>query len=124
MSVITYENITPSLIPNTTMQIRLIDGVRKQYIIYPVDGYVLHDNTLDEIEYDPETGEPIRTVKLGYYPIGRSCGYNYDFTPVTVTDENGVTHTGYGSREFFARPQSEVPADQIFTLPDSEHEVM
>lgn len=59
-------------------------------------------------------GNPVRVVK---------CGYNYDFTPVTVTDENGVTHTGYGSREFFARPQSEVPADQIFTLPGNDHEI-
>lgn len=118
-----YEDLIPSLIPNTTMQKRLFDGVLRSYLIYPCDGYVLHDNALD-IEETDEYGVPTGRVIFGYYPIQRSCGFNYDFTPVTVTDENGVTHTGYGSREFFARPISEVPTDQIFSLPGNDHEVM
>lgn len=41
-----------------------------------------------------------------------------------MTDENGVTFTAYGSRAFFARPASEVPADQIYGGIDDDHEVM
>ena len=33
---------------------------------------------------------------------------------VIAPDENGVIHTAYGSRGFFARPASEVPTDQIY----------
>ena len=106
----TYEGVIPSLIPNTTMQKRLLNGVHKSYLITPVANYVLHDKELDYVERDEEMMPTGRTI-FGYYPTDRSCGASYDFTPVTVTDENGVTHTGYGSREFFARPTSEVPAD-------------
>lgn len=101
----TYETMAQSLIPNTTMRKGYADGVHRIYEIEPNEQYVLHDKDLDEVEYD-ENGEPIRAIKLGYYPMYVSCGANYDFTPVTVTDENGVNHTAYGSREFFARPIS------------------
>lgn len=120
----TYENVIPSLIPNTTMYKKIRDGVHTTYAITANDGYVLHDNSADVIVTDPDTLEPTGEV-IFYYARGtKTCGANYDFSPVTVTDENGVEHTAYGSREFFARPESEVPADQIFGGGNNDHEVM
>jgi hypothetical protein len=108
--VITYEDVTPSLIANTTMQKRLFDGVHKTYLITPNEGYVLHDNTLDECEYDPETGELIRVVNLGYTDNTTTCGYNYDFAA--------------NSREFYAVLRTEVPENQIFGGGNNSHENM
>ena len=124
MAAINYENVIPTLIPNTTMQKRFIDGVHKQYVIAPVEGYVLHDSASDMEGFDPETGEPTGQMVFYYASGDATCGANYDFTSVQVTDENGVTHTGYGSRAFFARPTSEVPADQIYGGANNDHEVM
>lgn len=125
MPTITYEDITPSLIPNTTMQKWIMDGVHRAYRIYPIADYVLHDNTLDEPLFDENTMESIG-VKFGYSPSGVyvTCGANYDFTAHTVIDENGVSHTAYGNRDFFAVPENTVPADQIFGDTNNDHEVM
>jgi hypothetical protein len=108
---ITYEDVIHSLIPNTTMQNGLLNGEHKIYNIYPNDGYVLHDKENDFIGTDPETGKEIK--ELWYVSGMTSCGANYDFLPVTVTDENGVEFTAYGDREFFARPKSEVIKEQF-----------
>lgn len=117
-----YENVTPTLIPNTTMQRVIRDGVHKQYYIYPNEGYVLHDNASDYTDIDPDTGEEI-TV-LTYYTGMCSCGKNYDFDNTIVIDG----YTAYGSREFFARPATEVPDpdNQIFggVTTEPEHEIM
>ena len=107
MANVTYENVTPALIENTTMQKVLFDGVHRAYYIAPVDGYVLHDKALDWTEVDENTFE--ETAKQGYTGGTVSCGYNYDFTA--------------NSREFFTVPESEVPADQIFGG-GNDHEVM
>lgn len=120
--VVTYEDVIPSLIPNTTMKKRFYDGVHRQYVIEPNDGYVLHDAENDEIIIDPDTME--ETKHLWYVSGDTTCGANYDFSPVTVTDENGVEFTAYGEREFAARLIDEVPADQIFGLPNNDHEIM
>lgn len=111
---ITYEDVLPTIIPNTTMRKMLSNGVHRTYDIEPNDGYVLHDSASDMEGFDPETGELTGQIVFYYASGGASCGANYDFTPVQVTDENGVTHTAYGSRAFFARPASEVPANQIY----------
>ena len=103
---ITYEDVVPTLIPNTTMQKGLLNGEHKIYNIYPNDGYVLHDKENDFVGNDPETGEEIK--ELWYASRMASCGANYDFSPVTVTDENGVTFVAYGEREFFVRSKDEV----------------
>lgn len=125
MAVITYEDVVPTLIPNTTMRKMFIDGVHKVYVITPLDGYVLRDKANDEEEIDPDTLEPTGRTLFCYASGGATCGANYDFTPLQVTDENGVTHTAYGAqREFFARLASEVPADQIFGGSGNDHEVM
>jgi len=98
MDIITHEDVIPTLIPNTTMQKRFYDGVPRQYVIAPIEGYVLHDKGRDWKEEDPETSEWV--VVRGYTGTNTSCGINYDF----------VTNP----REFYAVPESEVPADHIF----------
>ena len=109
MAVWTYEDVTPSLIENTTMQKGFSDGVHRVYVITPCEGYVLHDVVLDSyVEYDEEgngIGEPI----LGYTPASKRIGANYDF----------VTNP----KEFYAVLASSVPADQIYGGGD-DHEVM
>lgn len=94
----TYEDVTPTLIANTTMQKRLLNGVHKSYLITANEGYVLHDNTLDYTDIDPVTGEEV--LVLGFTDNTKTCGANYDFTA--------------NSREFYAVPRNEVPENQIF----------
>jgi hypothetical protein len=80
MSVYNYEDVALSLIENTKMQKRYIDGVPKQYLIEPIDGYVLHDNDLDLYEGGlTEDGQPIGELILGYYDGTRTCSIRYDF---------------------------------------------
>lgn len=84
------------------------------YRIVANEGYVLHDKNYDVEVMDEITLMPTGEIMLGYMPSGSPCGvrYNYDFHNTTVIDG----YTAYGAREFFARPISEVPADQIFTI--------
>lgn len=107
MATITYEDVIPSIIPNTTMIRGLVDGVHRNYRITPNEGYVLHNKFRD---YEDADGN----AHLGYTKITISCAANYDFSPVTVTDEYGGTFIGYGVNEYAARPESDVPANQIF----------
>ena len=121
---ITYEEVTPTLIPNTRMRKMLSNGVHRTYHIYPNENYVLHDKSLNTEIFD-ETYENVLGWKFGYSPSGVyvSCAATYDFSTHTVTDENGNTYTAYGDRDFFAIPESDVPSDQIFGV-DNDHEVM
>lgn len=114
---VTYEDVTPPIIANTIMKKRLYDGVFKQYTIKPIEGYVLHDNTLDYQTADPETGEPLfdengnELITQGFASGEKTCAATYNF----------VTNP----REFFTVPESSVPADQIFGGGGSnDHEVM
>lgn len=118
MALITREDVIPSLIENTTMQKLLRDGVHQAYFIAPIDGYVLHDNAMDWHEIDEVTLQEGELVR-GYAVGSVSCGANYDFNTVTMIDG----YTAVGAREFFARPRSEVPEDQIFGG-GNDHEVM
>jgi hypothetical protein len=95
---ITYEDINPSLIPNTTMQKGMLNGILRVYLITPVDGYVLHDKAWDSPVYD-ENGNETGEVILGYQTGMASCGFNYNWA------EN--------PREFFAVPAESVPTEQI-----------
>lgn len=119
---IAYEDIAPSIIPNTIMRKRFINGVHKQYTIEPVAGYVLHDKSSDFPAANPGGGE--EALLRGYVRSEASCSASYDFTPVTVTDENGASFTAYGTREFAARLETEVPADHIFGDTDNDPEVI
>ena len=91
------------------------------YDIAPNDGYVLHDRAGGWDDIDPVTLEPV--FYRAYYRGSCGCGPNYDFTPAQITLDNGTTVTAYGSREFFAIPESEVPADQVFGV-TNDHETM
>ena len=108
MAVITYEDVNPTLIENTTMRKSFLDGVHRTFVITPVDGYVLHDKARDWTDIDPITGEEV--LYRGYTTGTASCAASYDFTA--------------NPREFYAVPESEVPADQIFGGGDNDHEVM
>ena len=93
-----YQDVIPTLIENTTIQLRIKDGVPHTYWITPIEGYVLHDAVRDWNVTDPHTGETTH-----YQGFGRgtsSCAASYDFTS--------------NHREFFAVPEDSVPADQIF----------
>lgn len=112
--IITWEDVVPPIIPNTTMRKRLRDGVPQNYTITPIEGYVLHIKGKNAPIEDPETHEDIG-IKLGYNSGSCTCSINYDFAPLTVTDENGVQFTAYGSaQEFFTRPITDVNIDAIY----------
>lgn len=114
---IVYEDVIPSLIPNTTTKVSLVDGNPSTYRITPVAGYVLHDKARDwYVDPDAEVLEVIR----GYTRGTASCHVSYDLTPTAVIDG----YDALGTREFFARPESEVPSDQIFSAPNNNPEVM
>lgn len=113
MSPFTYEDITPSLIPNTTMRKVLEDGVHKAYYLKAIDGYVLHDKARDWTDIDPVTMEETEYHR-GYTRAEASCWNDYDFTTSQITIDDGTIVTAYGEREFFAIPDTDVPADNIF----------
>ena len=98
MATVTYEEITHTLIPNTTTGKMFRDGVHRQYRITPIDGYVLHNNVRDWTERNEETGE--ETLYLGCSTSYASVPANYDF------NEN--------PNELYAVPADSVPAEQIF----------
>lgn len=112
----TYEDVIPPIIENTIMQKRLLNGTHRSYTIKAIDGYVLHDNTLDYQSSDPITGEPLfdedgnPLITLGYATGTKTCAASYDFVA--------------NPREFYAVLENSVPADSIFGGGDSDHEVM
>ena len=111
MAGFTYEEVTPSIIENTTMRKVLMDGVHRLYEITPIDGYVLHDSRMDSPEYDEETMTETGITLNGYRRSTASCPATYDF----VTNPWG----------FYAVPESDVPADRIFGGGGNDnHEIM
>ena len=125
----TYENVNPTLIPNTDMQIRLRDGVPYQYLIKASDGYVLHDGRHDEEVYDMETGEPTGEVIYRYATGTKTVAYSYDFTvsvPDTITDLDGntIAVNKIGIYGFFAVPISAVPENNTYGGVNNEHETI
>lgn len=95
MADVVKENVTPTLIENTTMLLGCVNGVARAYEITPNEGHVLHDRLLDEFEqFDEETGEGLGApIRLGYYSGTRTVGADYDFVA--------------NPREFFAVLRSE-----------------
>ena len=117
----TYENVIPTLIPNTTMQKRLNNGVQTTYLITPNDGYVLHDNGYDFPIFDEEYNE---TIMLGYRTTTATVAAAYDFSTAEMVDESGNTVLAYGNRQFYTKLASDVPENQIFGGGDNDHEIM
>lgn len=127
MATINYEDVTPSLIPNTTMQKMFIDGVHKVYVIGAVDGYVLHDNRADEVILDDETLEPTGEVILRYATGTKTVAASYDFNtvvPDTIIDVNGneIAVNKIGAFELFAVPISAVPENNTYGA-GNDHEI-
>lgn len=106
----TYEDVIPTLVPNTTMQKKLLDGVHKVYIIEPNEGYVLHDNRTYGIILDDELNE----TRYPRFATGdMSVSANYDFnntTQGTYEGVDGVTYnvTKIGEYELYTLPASAV----------------
>lgn len=110
---VTYEDIVPTLVPNTTMEKTLSDGNAINIRIYPDDGYVLHLKRHDYEDIDPITGETVTTLR--FCSGMKSVNINYDFSvkvqdTYTYTDENGNEVT---------IPIEKIGAEEIFTLPKS-----
>lgn len=129
MAVVT-EPMETTLIPNTTMNKKYVNGVFKVYEIIPNSNYVLHNRQNDIFDnYDDEgngIGEP--TVML-FGLHGCTVRQDYDFNNIvagTITDIDGneVAVNKVGALEIFAIPQNLIPADQIFGGGDNDHEVM
>ena len=106
--VITYEDVIPSLIENTVMQLALRDGTPSTYRITPIEGYVLHDKAYDYPLFDEE-GNETGEIALGYRTSTAGCAATYDFET--------------NPREFYTVLASSVPTDQIFGA-GNNHEVM
>lgn len=72
-----YKEIKP-LLDNTLCEVRTKNGEFVSYRIRPIEGYKLHEITLDENVVDEvgnETGETIKGFTTSYI----TAGANYDF---------------------------------------------
>lgn len=99
--IITYEDVNPALIENTTMKKKLLDGIFKVYTVKANNGYILHDNKCDMPEYDEKTGKETGKIILGFRPstYTATCAANYDFT--------------VNPRGFYAIPENENSEDEV-----------
>ena len=125
----TYEEVIPTPIPNTKVEKMLNNGVHRTYRITPNEGYVLHDNRVNEEVIDPETLEPTGEIIMFYAVGSTTVRYDYDFTvvvPDTITDINGntIAVNKVGACEFFAVPRNLIPENQTFGVGNNDHEIM
>jgi hypothetical protein len=74
-----YEDVIPSLIPNTIMQKCYRDNANFVYYITPRLGYMLHDKLMDFEKVDKDTTMPTGEIELGFRSSVASCAANYDF---------------------------------------------
>lgn len=114
MPVITYEDVVPSLIENTSIQKGFVDGVHRTYIITPNGGYILHDKendvVLENVEiYNEDTGEfeIVNKTILGFVSGNTSCSAGYDFTA--------------NPREFYTILRTDVPEDAVIFGDDTDN---
>lgn len=131
MPIITTEPMETTLIPNTTMNKKYVDGIFKVYEIIPNSGYVLHDRQNDIFDNYDDDGNGIGEPAVMLFGLGGcTVRYDYDFTTITagtITDIDGneIAVNKVGPYELFAIPQSLIPADQIYGGGDNnDHEVM
>jgi hypothetical protein len=74
-----YKNIE-ALLENTKFEARLNkDGEIISYRISPIEGYKLHEITLDKMVVDEETLEETGEIKRGYTTSYVTAGSKYDF---------------------------------------------
>jgi hypothetical protein len=125
----TYETVNPSPIANTIVEKGLSNGTHLIYRVRPIEGYVLHDNRVDETVMNPETLEPTGEIILRYATGLLTVRHDYDFdniVPDTITDVNGnvIAVNKVGAFELFAVLASAVPENNIYGGGNNEHEVM
>lgn len=110
---LTWEDITPTLIPNTIMQKRMVSDTSGYYKITPISGYVLHDKGRDTEEGLEDN--PMQTVlHRGYTKMGTTCSIKYPFDIGTLILENGEIAIYYGERQYFAIPIGSVEGKYIY----------
>lgn len=74
-----YKNIE-ALLENTKFEARLNkDGKIISYRISPIEGYKLHEITLDKMVVDEDTGEETGEIERGYTTSYVTAGGSYDF---------------------------------------------
>lgn len=73
-----YKSVEP-LLENTICEAREVDGVIVSYKMAPVEGYKLHEITLDETIFDKETFEETGKIKLGYTKSEITLSALYDW---------------------------------------------
>lgn len=75
-----YQEITPTLIENTIMQLKLDENNNAiAYRITPIEGYALHDKARDWYDINEETGIENEEPTLGYTTGTATCNKDYDF---------------------------------------------
>lgn len=116
---LTYEDVIPSLIPNTNMQKVFNGSTLLVFRISACDGYVLHDNRRDRVETDPSTDEPIGDPVPGYSEGTISVAAAYDFDTVVAGYDGTTPVNKIGQFELYAILRSSVPEDQIFGVGDN-----
>ena len=74
-----HKKLEETLIPNTVMEIILIDGIETAYVITPEKGYKLHAKELDHPIFDEESMTETNEIELGFTEGIKSCSINYNF---------------------------------------------
>lgn len=119
---ITNGDYIQSSIPNASILEKLKDGSLYAYSIEAEDGYVLHDNRIDEEEFDLETTRPTGNLIPRFKTGSTTVSVSYDFKTTTngtytYTDENNMEATvpvvKIGVYEFYTLPEDIVPINQI-----------
>ena len=109
-------------VPYTTTQVVVNSlGNRTQYFITPNEGFVLHFNGNDGVQYNEDYTEVVSRTER-YSTGGGSVPIDYDFSVVvpdtyTYTDENGNTVNvpieRIGTEELYTLPINIVSQNQI-----------
>lgn len=97
-----YKEIEPK-IENTIFEERVVDDKVLSYRVRPIDGYKLHEITLDSPLF--ENGIEVEgKIKLGYTKSYITIGANYNFSQ--------------NNRQIYTKPDSE--EDEIVDISNSE----
>ena len=75
----THIKLDNSFIPNTNMEIILIDDIETAYTITPKEGYKLHAKELDSYGFDEESMTETDEFVPGFTTGTKTCHINYDF---------------------------------------------
>jgi hypothetical protein len=94
---ITFENATDIVIENITVQRKFVDGNLSAYRLTANSGYVMHDKTENNTEFNPDTME--ETPVIYYY---RSATIAARYAPETwVNDWEAVLESSVDENYIF-----------------------